>query len=123
MRTQQYYLNAIKTFDAWDVNQGDTSVVIAIVDTGTDLDHPDLVNNLALNHSDTINGIDDDNDGYIDNYYGWNVASNNDNVSFLAFCPARQISPHFTLKLSPKNANSFWYSKRKAAAKQPLVKK
>ncbi len=82
LRTQQYYLDAVKAYDAWDINQGDTSIVIAFVDTGTDLDHPDLVNNLALNLDDPINGIDDDNDGYIDNYYGWNVASNNNNVSF-----------------------------------------
>lgn len=83
LRTQQYYLNAIQAFDAWDIDQGDTSITIGIVDTGTDLDHPDLINNLAINHSDPINGIDDDNDGYTDNYYGWNVASDNNNVSFL----------------------------------------
>lgn len=82
LRGQQYYLNAIKAFQAWDINQGDTSIIIGMVDTGTDLDHPDLVNNQVINYSDPINGIDDDNDGYIDNYYGWNTASNNNDVSF-----------------------------------------
>jgi subtilisin family serine protease len=71
----QYYLDAIKAYQAWDINKGDSSIVIAIVDTGTDLDHPDLIDNLALNFADTINGIDDDNDGFIDNFYGWNTAS------------------------------------------------
>lgn len=79
---QQYYLNAVKAYQAWDTEKGDSTVVIAITDTGTDLDHPDLINQLALNLDDPINGLDDDNDGYVDNYYGWNTASDNNNVSF-----------------------------------------
>lgn len=81
-KNEQDYLDALKVFDAWDIEKGDSSVIIAITDTGTDLDHPELINRLALNHKDSINGIDDDLDGYIDNFYGWNVASNNNNVSF-----------------------------------------
>lgn len=81
-KTEQDYLDALKVYDAWDIEKGDSTVVIAITDTGTDLDHPELVNRLALNHQDSINGIDDDQDGFIDNFYGWNVASNNNNVSF-----------------------------------------
>ncbi len=78
----QYYLNALRVFDGWDIDKGDSTIVIAITDTGTDLDHPELINQLALNKDDTINGLDDDFDGYIDNYFGWNVASNSNNVSF-----------------------------------------
>ena len=75
----QTYLNSVKLFQAWDIQQGDTNVVIAITDTGTDLDHPDMINDYAYNYDDPINGIDDDNDGYIDNFNGWDVA-NNDNL-------------------------------------------
>ncbi|KAA3644296.1 MAG: T9SS C-terminal target domain-containing protein [Bacteroidetes bacterium] len=80
--SSQYYLNAVKAYQAWDIEKGDTNVVIAIVDTGSDIDHPDLINEHAVNKLDPINGIDDDQDGYIDNYYGWNVASDNNDVSF-----------------------------------------
>ena len=77
---QQWYLSAIKVFDAWDIQQGDTNVVIGITDTGTDVDHEDLITEYAYNHDDSINGIDDDNDGFIDNYLGWDVATNDNDV-------------------------------------------
>jgi subtilisin family serine protease len=75
--TQQWHLDNIKAPAAWDLNQGSTSVVIGIVDSGIDLDHPDLLANLWTN-SDEIpnNGVDDDANGYIDDYYGWDFVSN-----------------------------------------------
>jgi serine protease len=79
--SQYAYLNRINAFDAWDLTlggtQGDTNVVIAIVDSGTDLAHPDLEANIKINYADPINGIDDDHDGYIDNYHGWDFAGAN----------------------------------------------
>src|SRR5688572_27964969 len=42
----QYFLGKIQAYAAWDLEQGDTSVVIGITDTGSDLDHPDLEPNL-----------------------------------------------------------------------------
>ncbi len=75
----QGFLNKINAYAAWDIQTGDTNVVIGIVDTGTDWDHPDLAGNLKLNYADPINGIDDDSDGYIDNYRGWDVADNDNN--------------------------------------------
>lgn len=77
----QYSLPLIKAFDAWNIHQGDTNVVIGITDTGIDLNHPDLFPNIKINYADPINGIDDDGDGYIDNYYGWNTGDNNHLVS------------------------------------------
>jgi len=70
----QYFLNKIQAQAGWDLQQGDTNVVIGIVDTGTDWDHPDLIGNIKYNYADPINGIDDDVDGYIDNYRGWDAA-------------------------------------------------
>jgi serine protease len=68
----QYYLSVTKAFDAWDISKSDGQTVIAIVDTGGDLDHPDLASKLYINPDETSNnGIDDDNDGYIDNVNGW----------------------------------------------------
>ena len=61
----------INSEQAWDSRTDCTSVVVAVVDTGIDEDHPDLINNLWIN-SDEIadNGIDDDNNGYIDDIHG-----------------------------------------------------
>lgn len=72
----QYYLDRINAFEAWDISQSDTNIVIGITDTGTDLFHEDLINSLKLNYFDPIDGIDNDSDGYTDNYYGWDLGEN-----------------------------------------------
>jgi len=69
----QYYINKIQAPAGWDIQQGDTNVVIGIVDSGTDWDHPDLAANIKINYADPINGTDDDGDGYIDNFRGWDL--------------------------------------------------
>jgi hypothetical protein len=76
---EQYSLTRLNAFAAWDLHQGDTSVVVGITDTGYDPFHPDLANNIQRNYADPINGIDDDNDGFIDNYMGWDTGSNDNN--------------------------------------------
>lgn len=82
--SSQYAIKKIKCDSAWDVNtttaRGDTNVVIGIVDTGTDTDHPDLVGKIKYNYADPVNGIDDDLDGYIDNYTGWDMADSDNNT-------------------------------------------
>ena len=77
----QYYLNNIRAYDAWGLSggKGDSSIVIGIVDTGVDIVHEDLVGNIFYNANDTLDGIDNDNDGYIDNYRGWDIANNDNN--------------------------------------------
>ncbi len=69
----QYYINKIQAPAGWDIQQGDTNVVIGIVDSGTDWDHPDLAANIKINYADPINGTDDDGDGYVDNFRGWDL--------------------------------------------------
>ncbi len=64
----------IKALQAWDIEKGDSSVIVAVIDTGTEFLHEDLIGNTYLNAADPINGLDDDGDGYIDNYYGWDLA-------------------------------------------------
>lgn len=68
----QFALNKISAALAWDVNKGDTNIIIGIVDTGVDWDHPDLAANIWRNQNEIPNnGIDDDNNGYVDDIRGW----------------------------------------------------
>lgn len=76
-----WHLNTCKVLDAWDIEEGDSTVVIAIVDGGIDVIHKDLINKIAYNVSDPINGLDDDGDGYVDNYRGWDFADFDNNPS------------------------------------------
>src|SRR6202007_2812631 len=78
-KPQYQYLARIKAYNVWDLSgggtQGDTNVVIGIVDSGTDLLHPDLIPNFKHNYAEIPNNqIDDDHDGYIDNVLGWDLA-------------------------------------------------
>jgi len=74
----QYHISKIASYAAWDITQGDTNVVIGIVDSGSDLDHPDLAANIKYNYAEIPdNGIDDDNNGYIDDWRGWDFAGAN----------------------------------------------
>ncbi len=75
--SQQYHIGKINAYNAWDHWTGDTNTVIGIVDSGTDWDHPDLAANIKYNYADPIDGLDNDNDGFIDNYRGWDVSENN----------------------------------------------
>lgn len=67
---------------AWEISKGDAEVVVGIIDTGIDLQHPLLQDNIWVNPGEIPgNGIDDDKNGFIDDIHGWNFANNNNDIS------------------------------------------
>ncbi len=85
--SSQDYLETLGIYDAWDYMEtqgiskgGSKGVVVAVIDTGVDYNHLDLRDNIWTNSAEIPNnGIDDDGNGYVDDYYGWNcVANTND---------------------------------------------
>ena len=64
--------------EAWDIEDGDPSVFVAVLDSGSDWNHPDLVGSFWSNPGETLNGLDDDGNGYVDDIRGWDFG-NNDN--------------------------------------------
>jgi subtilisin family serine protease len=65
--------------EAWDVSTGSSEVIVAMVDTGIDIDHADLVGNLWTNADEAAGspGVDDDGNGYIDDVHGYNFKDDN----------------------------------------------
>lgn len=57
--------------EAWDRTTGGTDLITAILDTGFDANHPDLRNRMWRNAGDPWNGIDDDSNGFVDDFQGW----------------------------------------------------
>ncbi|MCW9064921.1 MAG: S8 family serine peptidase, partial [Ignavibacteriaceae bacterium] len=87
--SQQWALEKIQAFDAWNKTEGVDTVLLAIIDTGIDYFHPDLQNKIYLNAGEmgidgsgndkTSNGIDDDGNGFVDDFRGWDFT---DRVGF-----------------------------------------
>ncbi|MFQ5605004.1 MAG: S8 family serine peptidase [bacterium] len=87
--SQQTFYAVIQAEQAWNVVKGEQgSVVVAIVDGGTDIDHSDLAANIWRNAKEIAgNGIDDDDNGFVDDVQGWNFANNSNDPSGLDATP------------------------------------
>lgn len=64
---------------AWDIEKGDSSIIVAVLDAGLRLNHPEFQGRLWNNKLEIVNGKDDDGNGYIDDIYGWNFAYEDNN--------------------------------------------
>ena len=72
---EQWSLSLINMPGAWAIEKGDPGVIIAVVDTGFDYTHEDLASQTWVNVDEIPdNGIDDDNNGYIDDVHGWDFS-------------------------------------------------
>ncbi|MDZ7409407.1 MAG: S8 family serine peptidase [candidate division KSB1 bacterium] len=74
--SQQQHLPQIKAPEAWEVAKGSSDVIVAIIDTGTDWNHPDLVDNIWSNVDEALDGIDNDGNGFVDDIRGWDFVDN-----------------------------------------------
>lgn len=88
---QQWQYEQSSDFDldastAWDITTGGVTalgdtIVVCVIDDGLQVDHPDWGDNVWRNHSEIPgNGIDDDGNGYVDDFQGWNADNNNNNI-------------------------------------------
>ena len=76
----QWYLKKIGYNYVHDYGLRGQSPIIAVIDSGVDIDHPDLVGNIWVNKGEIPNdGVDNDLNGFIDDVYGWNFVENNPN--------------------------------------------
>lgn len=79
----QYYLSWIDVFDAWDkLPQNKKKVIIAVIDDGIDVNHPDFSGRIRANRKEILwDGIDNDKNWYVDDYNWWNFVENNNWIS------------------------------------------
>lgn len=72
---KQDYLAKIHAYEAWEITKGDPNAFICVIDNGLDWNHREFKDKIYYNLGDPVDGIDNDNDGYTDNYMGWDFAN------------------------------------------------
>ncbi len=76
--SEQYQWEITSAPEAWDEQRGSAQTIIAIVDSGVQLDHPDLQSKIWVNSGEIPgNSLDDDGNGFIDDVNGWDFIDNN----------------------------------------------
>jgi subtilisin family serine protease len=89
--SEKWGLQLTDSKSAWNLSKGSKDIIVAVIDTGMDINHEDLKDNLWVNKGETgkdkkgrdkaTNGVDDDKNGYIDDVHGWNFVSRNHDLT------------------------------------------
>jgi len=88
--SNQWYLQKIKATEAWNYIHESPNIIIAIMDSGVQIDHPDLQDNIWRNTGEIAgDGIDNDKNGFIDDVNGWDFVNN-------VADPSPKFEPGFT---------------------------
>ena len=78
--SKQWYLDKVKVWAGWEKTSGNKDTVIAILDSGVDIDHPDLADNIWVNSGEVSNdGMDNDGNIYVDDVNGWDFVAGDNN--------------------------------------------
>ncbi|MFX0151691.1 MAG: S8 family serine peptidase [Candidatus Hodarchaeota archaeon] len=96
--TYNWHLQDVGIEKAWSYTQGSKEVIVAVIDSGIDFNHPDLEDHFWINPGDTPeNGKDDDNNGYIDDVMGWDFRDNDNDPSppFASSPPPNPPAGHY----------------------------
>ena len=86
LANQLWNLNKVQAADAWNYlpanSPGTSEVIVAVIDTGVNINHPDLKDNIWVNTAELNGkvGVDNTGNGFKNDYYGWNFVDNNNNV-------------------------------------------
>ena len=105
---QSAYLSRMRFPQGWDTTKGEQgSVVVAIVDGGTQWQHPDLQANVWTNPGETPgNGLDDDGNGFVDDVRGWNFANGTGDPTGLPSTPTNGIHGTHTAGIACARTNN-----------------
>ncbi|MBP9706969.1 MAG: S8 family serine peptidase, partial [Oligoflexales bacterium] len=127
----------IKARQAWEITEGSSSITIAIIDGGFDVEHKDLKNQWHINSKEIPNNNkDDDRNGLVDDYYGWDfarkygylrnkpnhgtavagsIAAEKNGVGTIGSCPLCKILPIVHGSTPFEDAEAFYYAKQRGA--------